>query len=48
MAKLEWTPKDFTIYYQQIVLHSIVYNNEVEKFRDKNFRRLYLHEIAFN
>ena len=39
MAKLEWTPDP---------LHSIVYNNEVNKSMDKKFRRLYLHEIGFN
>ena len=38
----------FTLYYQQILLHSTVYNNEVDKFMDKRFRRLYLHKIAFN
>ena len=35
-------------YYQQILLHSTVYNNEVDKFMDKRFRILYLHKIAFN
>ena len=48
MAKLEWTPHYFTIYYQLILLHSIIYNNEVDKSMDKKIRRLYLHEIAFN
>ena len=48
MAKLEWTPYYFTMYYQQILLHSIVYKNEVDKSMDKKFRRLYLYKIAFN
>ena len=38
----------FTVYYQQILLYSIFYNNEVDKSMDKKFRRLYLHKIAFH
>ena len=48
MAKLEWTPYYFIIYYQYILLHSIVYNNEVDKSMDKQICGLYLNEIDFN
>ena len=31
-----------------MLLHYIVCNNEVDKSMDKEFRRLYLHEMTFN
>ena len=39
---------DILIFYYIFLLHSIVYNNEMDKFVNKIFRILYLQEIAFN
>ena len=48
MAKLEWTPYFFTIYYQEILLYSIVYNNEVDKSMDKKISQIISTQIVFN